>query len=52
MREKALLNELHHANIIELYATFKEDQSLYFVMENAPSGDLDSLIKQVLKLQS
>ena len=51
-REKAILNELHHANIIELYATFKENESLYFVMEHAPSGDLDGLVKKVLLLQS
>lgn len=44
-REKALLNELHHPNIIELYATFKQDESLYFVMEHAPNGDLETLVR-------
>jgi len=49
-REKAILNELHHTNIIDLYSTFKENESLYFVMEHAPSGDLDGLVKKVLLL--
>lgn len=46
IREKELLNSLKHTNIIQLYATFKDAENLYFVMENGPNGSLDDLIKK------
>lgn len=46
IREKELLNSLKHTNIIQLFATFKDDDNLYFVMENGPNGSLDDLIKK------
>jgi len=29
-----------------LYATFKDEQNLYFVFENGPRGTLDDMIKK------
>lgn len=45
MREKELLTDLKHPNIIELYTTFKDDKNLYFVFEVGQNGTLDDLIK-------
>jgi serine/threonine protein kinase len=45
LREKELLNELRHPNVVELFQTFKEGAYLYFVMEYAPNGSLDDFIK-------
>ena len=47
LREKNLLAELKHPNIIELYSTFKDDKNLYFVFEIGPNGTLDDLIKKM-----
>lgn len=46
LREKELLLKLKHPNIIQLNATFKDNTNLYFVMEHAPNGSLDDLIKK------
>lgn len=40
------MNSLKHFNIIQLYATFKDADNLYFVMEHGPNGSLDDLIKK------
>jgi serine/threonine protein kinase len=48
LREKELLHDLKHPNIIQLFTTFKDDKNLYFVFEIGPNGTLDDLIK-VLK---
>mmetsp|Transcript_41780 Transcript_41780/g.63802 ORF Transcript_41780/g.63802 Transcript_41780/m.63802 type:complete len:141 (+) Transcript_41780:194-616(+) len=47
MREKDLLDSLRfkHANIINLLSTFKDENNLYFVFEQAPNGSLDELIR-------
>jgi len=45
LREKELLHELKHPNIIQLFTTFKDDKNLYFVFEIGPNGTLDDLIK-------
>ena len=47
MREKSLLAELKHPNIIELYCTFKDTKNLYFVFEIGPNGTVDDLIKKM-----
>jgi 3-phosphoinositide dependent protein kinase-1 len=47
IREKELLSELKHTNIIELYSTFKDNTNLYFVFEIGPNGTLDDLIKKL-----
>ena len=47
LREKELLAELKHFNIIELYSTFKDNINLYFVFEIGPNGTLDDLIKKL-----
>ena len=46
LREKELFAHLKHNNIIQLYATFKDDKNLYFVFENGPRGTLDDMIKK------
>ena len=46
MREKELLTKLKHTNIIQLFATFKDEKNLYFVFENGPGGSLDEFIKK------
>jgi 3-phosphoinositide dependent protein kinase-1 len=46
LRERALLNELKHPNVIELIQTFKDEENLYFVMEAAGNGNLDELVKK------
>ena len=46
LREKELFQHLKHNNIIQLYATFKDDTNLYFVFENGPRGTLDDIIKK------
>ena len=38
--EKKVLNQLSHPNIIKLYHTFQDDQSLYFLMEYHRGGEL------------
>ena len=40
------MTQLKHTNIIQLYATFKDDKNLYFVFENGPKGTLDDFIKK------
>ena len=47
LREKNLLAELKHPNIIELYSTFKDEKNLYFVFEIGPNGTVDDLIKKM-----
>ena len=47
LREKNLLADLKHPNIIELFSTFKDDRNLYFVFEIGPNGTLDDLIKKM-----
>lgn len=46
--EKLTLNRLgNHPGIIRLYFTFQDRQSLYFVLDFAPNGELLNLIKKV-----
>lgn len=45
-REKELLYELKHPNIIELIGTTKDLVNLYFVFECCKNGTLDDLIKK------
>lgn len=48
LREKELLDALRfrNTNIINLLATFKDPNNLYFVFEHAPNGSLDELIRK------
>lgn len=50
MREKDIMFLLDHPNIARLEMTFHDDQSLFFLMEYAPNGDLAGLIKKEKKL--
>lgn len=45
LREKEILSLIDHPNIIRLEDTFKDENSLYFVLEYHPNGDLAKLIK-------
>ncbi|CAN6634033.1 serine/threonine-protein kinase Pkh1p [Trichomonascus vanleenenianus] len=46
--EKNTLNRLgDHPGVIRLYYTFQDQQSLYFVLDFAPNGELLTLIKQM-----
>jgi 3-phosphoinositide dependent protein kinase-1 len=46
-REKQLLESLHHPNIISLYATFQDQDHLYFVLEYCPNTDLYEHLKRL-----
>ena len=59
LREKDIVNELQHNNIIRLLETFKvsisylffiffiqDEKNLYFVFEHCPNGSLDEFIKK------
>lgn len=46
MRERNLMNELNHPNIVNLLCTFKDDVNLYFIFEVAINGNLDQLVKK------
>ena len=45
LREKEILKILKHPTIIKLLKTFKDEQNLYFIFENAVNGTLDDFIK-------
>ena len=45
MREKNLLMDLKHPNIIELIDTAQDEKNLYFIFESGTNGTLDDLIK-------
>ena len=46
-RERDLLKELTHPNIIKQYFTFQDDQNLYYVFEYANKGSLTKLISKL-----
>ena len=46
MREKKLMDELKHPNIINLMKTFQDEKNLYFVFEVASNGGLDKLTRK------
>lgn len=50
MREKDIMFDLEHPNIARLEKTFQDPDSLFFLMEYAPNGDLSGLIKREKKL--
>lgn len=39
-RELAILQLLHHPNLIELYQILQDDQNIYFITEHVPGGEL------------
>ncbi|RKP27530.1 phosphoinositide-dependent kinase-1, partial [Syncephalis pseudoplumigaleata] len=45
--EKQTLNKLHHPLIIKLFYTFQDAQSLYFVLELAPNGELLTWLRKL-----
>lgn len=50
LREKDIMNSCIHPNIVRLEATFKDDESCYFLLDYHPIGDLSSLILKRGKL--
>ena len=49
-RERDLLRELDHPNIIKQEFTFQDDQNVYFVLEYASNGCLSKLINNCPKI--
>jgi len=45
-REKVLLDKLRHPNIVNLYFTFSDPESLHFVLEYCPYGELFDHIRK------
>eukprot|EP01096_Ripella_sp_DP13-Kostka_P001319 TRINITY_DN1156_c0_g1_i1.p1 TRINITY_DN1156_c0_g1~~TRINITY_DN1156_c0_g1_i1.p1 ORF type:complete len:569 (+),score=250.40 TRINITY_DN1156_c0_g1_i1:79-1707(+) len=45
-REKVLLDRLRHPNIVNLYFTFSDPESLHFVLEYCPHGELLDYIRK------
>ena len=52
MREKKILSEINHPNIINLIGTFQDEENLFFVLEFAENGDLCEMIKSHGKFSS
>lgn len=46
MREKNLLSDLDHPNIIKLLDTAQDEKNLYFIFESGTNGTLDDVIKK------
>lgn len=51
MREKDIMFGFDHPNITRLEVTFQDANSLFFVLEFAPNGDLSGLIKREKRLK-
>ena len=49
-RERDIMLQLEHTNIIRLECTFQDASSLFFLLELAPNGNLSTLIKRMRKL--
>lgn len=49
-RERDLLRNLIHPNIVKQYNTFQDDQNVYFVFEYANKGSLGRLISKMGKM--
>ncbi|RCI06544.1 pkb-activating kinase-like protein [Rhizopus stolonifer] len=47
MIERDALSKMNHPGIVKLYWTFKDDQSLYFVLDLAENGELYTFIKRL-----
>ena len=51
LSEKTILAQVDHPFIIQLMATFKDDQRLYMVLEYCPGGELFTLLQRMKKLK-
>jgi cGMP-dependent protein kinase len=51
LSEKNILAEVDHPFIVQLMATFKDDQRLYMVLEYCPGGELFSLLQMTKRLK-
>ena len=50
LNESKFLTVLTHPHIIKYYNSFKEDNSLYLIIENAENGDLETYIEAYKKV--
>lgn len=50
MREKKILSEHMHPNLIELIGTYQDEDNLYFALSYEANGDLSGLINRMKKL--
>ncbi|ORX44260.1 kinase-like protein [Hesseltinella vesiculosa] len=46
MIERDALSRMNHLGIVKLYWTFRDNRSLYYVLDLAPNGELYSLIRR------
>lgn len=44
-QEKLILQSLNFSFLVKLYATFQDDQKLYFLLENIPNGELSKYLR-------
>ncbi|KAI8060445.1 kinase-like domain-containing protein [Gongronella butleri] len=47
MIERDALSRMNHPGIVKLYWTFRDNRSLYYVLDLAPNGELYSLIRKM-----
>lgn len=45
-QELAILQLLHHPNLIELYQILQDDQNIYFITEYVPGGELYHVLNE------
>lgn len=50
MREKKILSEFVHPNLIELIGTYQDEDNLYFALGYEENGDLAGLLKKMKQL--
>ena len=50
MREKKILSEHSHPNLIELVGTFQDEDNLYFALGYEENGDLAGMINKMKQL--
>ena len=46
-RERDILTDCKHPNIISLIGTFQDDANLYFIMEHGDHGDLNRMLRKL-----
>ncbi|KAI8349419.1 kinase-like domain-containing protein [Blakeslea trispora] len=51
-RELAILQLLHHPNLIELYQVWQDAENIYFITEYVPGGELYYLLKRSVLSES
>ena len=44
LREKIIMENINHENVIHLYDNFEDNNYYYFVLEYQPNGNLEEII--------